>query len=216
VNSQRFGTVHIYTLLFYEKATVKAFSVGKSELLSSAAVAAVVEVEKKTMPKKTWREYENTARHLLNGFAEHFGLDKVEGKQKVVGQRSGTHWEIDAKGVYANGQDFVIVECREYKSSKQTQEQLGGLAYRIIDTGAKGGIIVTQLGLQEGAELVANAENVVPVHLEAGSTIHEYFLTSANLVAVGEVVNLDFKDYLTITVLNDDETPGKVLHKDKP
>jgi hypothetical protein len=39
------------------------------------------------------------------------------------------------------------------------------LAYRIIDTGADGGILVSPLGLQEGAERVAAAENIISVRL---------------------------------------------------
>ena len=72
-----------------------------------------------------------------------------------------------------------------------------------------------KLGLQEGAQLVAAAENIVPIHLETGSTIHEYFLMSASLVVAGEVVNLNLKDSLTITVLNEDGTPGRVVYKDE-
>ena len=45
-----------------------------------------------------WERYEQTAQYLLNEFAEHFGLGRVEDKQVVPGA-SGTEWEIDAKGV---------------------------------------------------------------------------------------------------------------------
>jgi hypothetical protein len=102
---------------------------------------------------------------LLNEFATEFGLERVEGKQGIVGQRSGTTWEIEAKGLREGDSGFVIVECRRYTNSKQNQEKVGGLAYRIIDTGAVGGIIVSPLGLQEGAERVAAAENIVRVQL---------------------------------------------------
>jgi hypothetical protein len=76
----------------------------------------------------------------------------------VSGNRSSTKWEIDARGVKPGDEGFVIVECKSHASSKPNQELLGGLAYRIMDTGARGGIIVSPLDLQEGAVKVAAAE----------------------------------------------------------
>jgi hypothetical protein len=45
---------------------------------------------------KKWQTYEEVAAHLLDEFAAEFGLSRVEGKQIVDGQHSGTKWEIDA------------------------------------------------------------------------------------------------------------------------
>ena len=64
----------------------------------------------------TWKTYEEVAAYLLNQFASEFGLERVEGKQLVPGQRSGTKYKIDAKGVVDGGEAFIIVECRRYKS----------------------------------------------------------------------------------------------------
>jgi hypothetical protein len=94
-----------------------------------------------------WQSYEEVGTYLLDRFATEFGLDRVEGKQGVAGQRSGTSWEIDAKGFRLGQDGFVIVEFRRYTTSRLNQEDLGGLAYRIIDSGAEGGIIVSPLGL---------------------------------------------------------------------
>jgi hypothetical protein len=165
--------------------------------------------------EKAWQTYEKVARTLLDRFASDFKLDKVEGKQKVQGKRSGTKWEIDAKGVRNGGQDFVIIECRRYKTSKQSQERLAGLAYRIIDTGAQGGIVVSQLGLQEGARLIAAAENVVDVYLDPNSTIHEYFMMSADQVYAGDVVSLDMSDSLRIIELDKQGNVVRTLLSDK-
>lgn len=125
---------------------------------------------------KTWRSYEEVATFLLNHFAKEFGLDRVEGKQDVVGNRSKTTWEIDAKGVRNADGAFMLIECRRYTTSRQSQEKVGGLAYRIIDTGAIGGIIVSPLGLQEGAEKVAAAENIVEVRLDEDSTPEHFVI----------------------------------------
>ena len=133
----------------------------------------------------------------------------------MTGLRSGTSWEIDAKGICNGGNEFVIIECRRYTTSKQSQEKMGGLAYRIIDTGAQGGIVVSQLGLQEGARLVAAAENIVDIHLAPNSTIHEYFMASADKVCAGDVVLMDIKDSLTIIELDEQGNPIRTLFTDK-
>jgi hypothetical protein len=134
---------------------------------------------------KTWETYEEVAAYLLNQIADKFGIVKVEGKQLIKGQKSGTEWEIDAKGVGSQGDIFLIIECRRYTSSKQNQEKLGALAYRIHDTGAAGGIIVSSLGLQEGAEKIAKAENIHNVILNPDSTTTNYILKFLKEVYIG-------------------------------
>ncbi|MFZ1080770.1 MAG: hypothetical protein WAO19_02460 [Candidatus Kryptoniota bacterium] len=129
---------------------------------------------------KSWKSYEEVAQYLLDMMADQFGLSKVEGKQGIVGQRSGTTYEIDAKGIAKHGQGFVIIECRRYTTSKQKQENLAALAYRIIDTGAEGGIIVSPLGLQEGGSKIAQSENIVSVRLDENSTTKSYVLQFLN------------------------------------
>ena len=143
-----------------------------------------------------WESYEQVAAYLINQFANEFGLQRVEGKQEVVGQRSGTSWEIDAKGVRTGDTGFIIVECRRYTTSKQSQEKVGALAYRILDSGAAGGIIVSPLGLQEGAERVGAAENIVNVQLDENSTRHEYILRFLNKVMIG--TSISFKGSLEL------------------
>lgn len=135
--------------------------------------------------KKTWQNYEEVATYLLGQFADEFGLGKVEGKQSISGARSGTRWEIDAKGLKKDGKGFVIIECRRYTTSKQSQGKMGALAYSIIDTGAAGGIIVSPLGVQEGAAMVALAENIQVVHLNENSTSSEYVLQFLNRIMIG-------------------------------
>jgi len=132
-----------------------------------------------------WSTYEEVATYLLDKNAKEFGLEKVEGKQSVPGQRSGTNWVIDAKGIKDDGIGFVIVECRRYTTVKQNQEKMGALAYRIIDTGASGGIIVSPMGLQAGAEKVASSEGILEVMLDADSTPHEFAMRFLNKLMVG-------------------------------
>jgi hypothetical protein len=132
-----------------------------------------------------WKTYEEVAAYLLDRHAAEFGLDHVEGKQTVVGKRSGTKWEIDAKGVREGNEGFVIIECRRRTRSKPNQEQLGALAYRIIDTGASGAIIVSPLDIQKGAAKVAAAENVLSVQLDADCTPTQFAMRFLTKLMVG-------------------------------
>lgn len=137
------------------------------------------------MADKAWSTYEEVATYLLDQNSNEFGLEKVEGKQSLSGKRSGTNWVVDAKGIKDDGIGFVIIECRRYTTSKQNQEKMGALAYRIIDTGASGGIIVSPMGLQPGAEKVASSEGILEVMLDADSTPHEFAMRFLNKLMVG-------------------------------
>jgi len=137
-------------------------------------------------PVKSWRSYEEVAAYLLDQLASRFGLARVEGKQKMPGVRSGTEWEIDAKGILEGDQGFLIIECRRYIKSKQDQKSLGALAYQIIDTGAAGGVLVSPLGLQEGAAKIAGSEKIIEVQLNADCAPSEFVIKFLNkLMAVG-------------------------------
>lgn len=160
-----------------------------------------------------WKSYEEVAAYLLNQFASEFGLEYVEGNHRVAGKRSGTTWRIDAKGGRHGDAGFVIVECRRYTASKQNQERVGGLAYRIIDTGAEGGIIVSPLGLQDGAERVADAEQIVTVQLNEDCTQHEYVLQFLNKVMVGLHDTIGLKESVEIELRDRD---GNVVQRERP
>jgi hypothetical protein len=151
-----------------------------------------------------WKSYEQVGTYLLNQFAAELGLDRVEDKQHVPGQRSGTSWEIDAKGVRVGNDGFVIVEFRHYTTSRQNQDKMGGLAYRIIDTGANGGIIVSPLGLQEGAAKIANAENIINVILNENCNHHEFMMRFLNKVMMGVKGTVGVQDEVKTQVRDKD------------
>jgi hypothetical protein len=132
-----------------------------------------------------WQSYEEVATYLLNQCASEFGLSKVEGKQRVPGLYSQTEWELDAKGVSEQNEGFIIIECRRYTTAKQNQEKIGSLAWKIIDTGAQGGIIVSPLGLQIGAQKVAQATKIVSVQLSPDSTPTEFAMQFLNKIFIG-------------------------------
>jgi len=147
------------------------------------------------MSSTQWKSYEDVARYLISQFKDLFGLEDVEGKQKVKGMRSGTEWEIEAKGRKTGDREmFVIVECRRHTSGGQKQEHLGALAYRIIDTGASGGIIVSPLPLQKGAKKVAQAEGIVEVTLTQDSTTTDYVMQFLNKVMISKSDRIGLSD----------------------
>ncbi len=132
-----------------------------------------------------WKSYEEVSTYLLNQFAHKFGLSFFEDKQKIKGKRSGSEWEIDAKGVKEGSNIFLVVECRRYTTSRQSQERIGALAYKIMDTGASGGIIVSPLGIQKGGKKIAQSENVIDVILNENSTTENYIMRFLNETIVG-------------------------------
>jgi len=148
--------------------------------------------------KEKWKNYEEVAAYLLNQFAKEFELSRVEEKQKIKGRLSGTKWEIDAKGVKEGDVGFVIVECRRYTTSKQNQERLGSLAYRIKDTGADGAILVSPLGMQEGAEKIAKAENIIHVHLNANSAPYDFVMQFLKKLMVGVSEKIIISESVTV------------------
>lgn len=137
------------------------------------------------MSTRDWEKYQDIAVYLLDKFKEEFGLEHIEGKQKVIGKRSSQVWTLDAKGVKKGNVGFIIIECRRFLTSKQKPEHIGGIAYRIIDTGAQGGIIISPLGLQKGAKKIAKAENITELYLHQNSDIHQYLIRFLNKVMTG-------------------------------
>jgi hypothetical protein len=157
-----------------------------------------------------WDSYEQVGTYLLGQFAAELGLDRVEAKQGVPGQRSGTSWEIDAKGVRQGNDGFLIVEFRRSTTSRQSQEKIGGLAYRIIDTGAKGGIIVSPIGLQEGAMRIAAAENVINVVLDENCDHYKYMMRFLEYVMIGLQDTINMNDSVCYELRDKD---GKVVRR---
>ena len=138
------------------------------------------------MAKEPWERYEEVANYLVGKLADALGLglERVEGKQKLIGE-SGTTWEVDRKGVTTNGRAIVVVECRRYTTSKLKQKDMAALAYTIRDVGAAGGIVVTPKGVQGGARKIAEYEGIQIVHLDADSTTTDYVLKSLRDVFIG-------------------------------
>jgi len=150
---------------------------------------------------KVWKNYEEVGTFLINKMAEEFDLKIVENKQKLVGKISATKWEIDAKGILKNEKAFIVIEFRRYTTKRISQEDVAGLAYRIEDLCAKGGILVSPLGLQEGAKKIAKSSNIVEVKMDENCTIYDYILIFLNKIKVGCHGELNFKSSLKAKII---------------
>lgn len=159
------------------------------------------------MTEPAWKRYEDTARILLMKLREELNLDRIEGKQTAVGDH--TEWELDAKGIRAGAEGaFVVIEVRRYTKSRIPQSQVGALAFTIKDTGAVGGIMVSPLPLQTGAQRIAQAENIVHVELGANSTPEVFAMRFLSQVMVGVKDQFAFKAEFTATVIQACQTCG--------
>lgn len=122
--------------------------------------------------------FEQTVRSILQQCRNALGYSHVDPKGKLPG-KSGTKWEIDATAYLATSGDMVIVECRWRSTKKIDQEQIGALVFRVQDTGAVAGLMVTTIGLQKGAALVAAASQIGVAKLDPDATEREYVLELA-------------------------------------
>jgi len=136
-------------------------------------VAGYLHVSQNMTNSAEWRRYEVVAKQIIEHLRTEFGFSTVEGKQLVDGE-SGTQWEIDAKGLTEGSSTFVIIECRRYTTSRLKQEDIAAVAWRIVDTGASGALVVSPLGLQEGAAKVAAAAGVRAVRLPADASLENF------------------------------------------
>ena len=154
--------------------------------------------------QQSWESYEDVARYFLNCFREEFGLERVGPKQNIAGS-SGTSWEIDAKGVReGDNSAIMLVECKQHRSKRLNQEAVGGLAYRIIDTGASGGIIVSPLPLQDGAKKVAESNNIVHVQLGPDSTPENFVISFFNKIFIGITEKVTISEHVSVVITDKD------------
>lgn len=157
------------------------------------------------MADKQWRKYEEVAQYLLDKFADQLGLDRVEAKQKITGLISGREIEIDGRGVRQGNAGFVVVECKRFKDRVEA-EKLEALAFRIQDAGADGGIIVTPIDLQAGAQKIADSRNVITVRMPPDVTLENYVFTFFNQIISGITHPLTIQDRADAVVVR--ATPG--------
>lgn len=158
---------------------------------------------------RTFERYEDVARYLLDRFRDELGLELVEGKQSLPG-RSGATWTIEAKGVEADTGKAVVIECRRKTTRKINQEEMGAIANRITDLGAAGGIVVTPIGLQKGAQLVAKHNNIELVRLNKDATPTDFMMNFLENAFAGR--SASFSGTGTLTAKAEAVQPDEPAH----
>jgi len=131
---------------------------------------------------KNWKNYEDVTKQILSDVRDCLGLGRIEGKQKVRGKISGAKWEVDLVAYGATDEKLILVECKQRSNSKLRQSDLAKLAYTIEDTGADRGIIVTTIGLQDGAKKIAGAEKITEMRVDPTSTSENYIAQITNQI----------------------------------
>src|SRR5437660_11882417 len=102
-------------------------------------------------------EFERVTRIILHNLRQQLGYEKVEGSKRYKGKSSGRKRQIDATA-YRTDSKTIIVECKRHKR-KVGIKAMGEFYYVIHrEVGADGGLIVTSVGFDAGAQAVANAE----------------------------------------------------------
>jgi hypothetical protein len=127
---------------------------------------------------------------------------------------SGTEWEIDAKGCSDNEASFIVVECKRHTKTGISQAITGSLAWTIQDSRASGGILVSPIGLQEGAKKVAANVGIHEVLLTQDSTTTDYVLKFLNHVCLGVSDGMNVKITESITITKMDEN-GSIIETTK-
>ena len=112
----------------------------------------------------------------------------------------GTTYEIDVIGYRKGNGRLVIFECRDY-AKKLNQEAVRGFAYRIQVTGAESGYIVTPVGLQSGAKLVADYERINVIRIPRGASPDNYVIQLMHGFLAKVTEKMPFQDEIKVEVV---------------
>src|SRR5262245_34344967 len=126
-----------------------------------------------------WKTYEEVTKAILIDLQTELGLWEVSEGRSYPGQ-AGTTWNIDVSARREGSDDLVIFECRRQPTTRIKQEEMAAFAYRVRDIGAAAGIVVTPLGLQQGAELIAQAERIETILLNPDASVENYVAQLSN------------------------------------
>lgn len=123
--------------------------------------------------KQEWETYEDVARQLIDDIKIYLGLSLVNEDKREFKKNDGGKCEIDISAYDLSDGKLVLVECRK-KKKRLSNEEIDGFAYRIQQTNAKRGIIVTPLGLQQGARIAADGAKISLIRLDENSNKENY------------------------------------------
>lgn len=153
----------------------------------------------------SWKTYEEIAALVLNHCAAEFGIERVEGKQKVAA-KSGATFEVDARAWTAGNAAHLLVECKKHENTGISQAITSALAWQILDTDADGGFLVSPNGLQAGAKFVAAAAHIHEVKLDPASTASAWFGEWLGKLRAGftDEINMSASEHLVIKLIDKD------------
>ena len=120
-------------------------------------------------------------------------------------------WDIEVAGYKQGSRRLILVECKN-RSRNIEPEQAGGFAYRIEDTGAERGYLVTPLdkGLSKGAQEIADYEQIRHIQVARESTPDDYVMRCADNLFVGVSDTLRLTDEVTAVVVRKDGSESQV------
>jgi hypothetical protein len=129
-----------------------------------------------------WRKYEDAVRSIIAQHRDLLGLDSVELSPVKLEGKSGNTWNIEIIGYTAGQRKLVLVEVRRKTTRNIEPEEVGGFAYRIEDTGAEKGYMVTPLdrGLSIGAAKIAGYEEIGHINVSVEATPEDYIIQHMN------------------------------------
>ncbi len=135
-----------------------------------------------------WKNFEDVFRAILAMHMDFFELEEVEPTSKPIPgiARKVKPWAIDVVGYRKGTNRLVLFEVKR-RGRNVEPEQAAGFAYRILDTEAEAGYIVTTMdrNLSSGAKEIANYEKIGHIQLQKDSTPDDYVMRIADNMFVG-------------------------------
>jgi hypothetical protein len=168
---------------------------GPGDLISTA--------KQGTRPVNTGKPYEDITRKIISENREFFGLNRVEPGPTSVPAIHGGKYKIEVLAYRKGDERLILFECRD-REDRLDQEETGGFAYRIQVTGAAKGYLVTPVGLQSGARIVADYEKIGQITIPRGATAGNYLARFLDQILLKSTENLGLGDSVQVKVVGPD------------
>lgn len=165
------------------------------------------------MTNPDWKNFEDVFRAILAMHMNFFELEKVEPTSKPVPghARKFKPWAIDVVGYRKGTKRLVLFEVKR-RGRNVEPEQAAGFAYRILDTEAEAGYIVTTMGrdLSSGAKEIADYEKIGHIQVEKDSTPDDYTMKIADNMFVGVTDTVKVSEHIEAIVERRDGSTERI------
>lgn len=135
--------------------------------------------------------------------ALHFGCRPLTVNRSLFSPRSGTTWEIECKGVRFGSETLFFIECRRYTTSLLDQESLGGLTYRIRDSGAAVASSFRHWGFKKVPRRSRRQKTSSPLKLNPDSRPELYVARYLDQLRTGIQDRLWLSDFVTLILYDE-------------